>query len=118
MMATTATEFIAKLSRKRKNAVRRRAEELVAEEMTLRQLRKARKRSQVKLAKQLGVKQAAVSKLERRADMYVSTLRGLVEAMGGTLEIVARFPDHRAVKIAQFESLDVNQPSRRSTTSR
>ena len=48
-----------------------------------------------------GRSEASVSKLERRADMYISTLRGFVEAMGGELEIVARFPDGD-VRIDQF----------------
>ena len=112
-MAVKATDYIAKLPKKRRDAIRSRADKLVANEMTLRQLRKARKRSQVKLAKQLGIKQAAVSKMERRTDMYVSTLRNLVEAMGGTLEIVARFPDQPVVKIAQFEALDADESSKR-----
>jgi len=52
----------------------------------------------------LGSQQALVSKLERRADMYVSSLRTYVEALGGELEIVARFPD-AAVRITQFEEI-------------
>ncbi len=57
----------------------------------------------------LHINQSAVSKLERRTDMYLSTLRSYIEAMGGELEIIARFPD-RAVRITQFEALD---PERR-----
>ncbi len=78
------------------------------EEATLRQVREARERSQEEVAKKLHIKQAAVSKLERRTDMYLSTLRGFIEAMGGKLEIVARFPN-RAVRITQFEMLDPEQ---------
>jgi predicted transcriptional regulator len=66
--------------------------ELIAEEATLRQLRVARERSQEEIAIKLHIKQAAVSKLERRTDMYLSTLRSYIEAMGGQLEIIARFP--------------------------
>ncbi len=58
----------------------------------------------VHLAKILGVNQAAVSKLERRADMYVSTLQSFVEAMGGELKITARFPEG-SVEINQFEDV-------------
>ena len=65
------------------------------------------------MARTLGVKQAAVSKLERRTDMYVSTLRGLIEAMGGTLEIVARFPGRPPVRISQFEALEGEESPRR-----
>lgn len=62
-------------------------------EMTLEELRKARDVSQVKLASTLAVGQPAVAKLEKRADIHLSSLRGYVEALGGTLEITARFPD-------------------------
>jgi hypothetical protein len=61
-------------------------------------------RPRVHLAKILGVNQAAVSKLERRAYMYVSTLQSFVKAMGGELKITARFPE-RTVEINQFEDV-------------
>lgn len=70
-------------------------------EMPLHELRQARALSQVKLAETLHVNQAAVSKIERRTDMYVSTLRGYIRAMGGDLEIIARFPEGD-VTIANF----------------
>lgn len=58
--------------------------------------------TQEQLAHTLGVKQAAVSKMDRRIDMYVSTLRNIISAMGRRLEIRAVFPNHGAVEIAQF----------------
>ena len=70
-------------------------------EMALDELREAREMTQVHLAKMLGVNQAAVSKLERRTDMYVSTLQDFVKAMGGELKITARFPEG-TVEINQF----------------
>lgn len=70
--------------------------------MALDELRHAREMTQVHLAKILGVNQAAISKLERRADMYVSTLQDFVRAMGGELKITARFPEG-TVEISQFE---------------
>ncbi len=108
-MAIRLDDFVARLPKKEQRAIRKRTAELIAEEATLRQLREARERSQVEVAKQLHIKQAAVSKLERRTDMYLSTLRGFIEAMGGKLEIVAHFPD-QSVRITQFEMLD---PERR-----
>ncbi len=75
-----------------------------AEEMALDELREARQMTQEHLAKILCVKQAAVSKMERRADMYVSTLQDFVRAMGGTLRIEAVFPEGR-VEISQFRQL-------------
>ena len=81
---------------------------LVAE-MPLHELRQARKLSQETLAGILGKGQASVSKLERRTDMYVSTLRGVIAAMGGELDIVARFPDG-SVRINQFGDLANDRP--------
>jgi DNA-binding transcriptional regulator YiaG len=73
-------------------------------EMALDELREAREMTQVHLAKVLRVNQAAVSKLERRTDMYVSTLQDFVKAMGGELKITARFPEG-TVEINQFEAV-------------
>ena len=69
--------------------------------MALDELRQARELTQVHLSKILGVNQAAVSKLERRADMYVSTLQDFVKALGGELKITAKFPEG-TVEITQF----------------
>jgi hypothetical protein len=92
----------------KQQAIKKRTAQLIAEETTLRQLREARERSQVELGEKLHIKQAAVSKLERRTDMYLSTLRSYIEAMGGKLEVIARFPN-QVVRITQFESLDPEQ---------
>ena len=62
-------------------------------EMQLQELRKARHVTQVEVARSMRVEQASVSKLERREDMYVSTLREYVKALGGELKLVASFPD-------------------------
>ncbi|MDR2587950.1 MAG: helix-turn-helix domain-containing protein [Spirochaetales bacterium] len=73
-------------------------------EMPLNELRSARGLSQKMLAEALHVQQPAIAKLERRADMYISTLRSHIEAMGGSLEILAHFPDG-TVKIANFSQV-------------
>jgi transcriptional regulator with XRE-family HTH domain len=89
-------------------AAQQRAKEktcMMLEAMPLQELRQARALSQDEIAKALGIKQAAVSKLERRTDMYLSTLRKFVKAMGGRLEIVAHFPEGD-ISVEQFESLD------------
>jgi len=75
------------------------------QEMPLQELRQARKMSQEQLAKNLDTKQSNVSRIEKRTDMYISTLRSVIKAMGGDLEIVARFPDGD-VRINQFEELE------------
>lgn len=73
-------------------------------EMDLAELRRAMKLSQEEIGQTLQINQGSVAKLEKRTDMYVSTLRRFIEAMGGELDIVARFPDH-AVKIKRFSDL-------------
>jgi DNA-binding XRE family transcriptional regulator len=72
--------------------------------MTLHQLREARSLTQVNLAKVLQINQGAVSKMEKRADMYVSTLRNFIQAMGGQLQVKAIFPEGE-VQIDQFENV-------------
>jgi predicted transcriptional regulator len=74
------------------------------EEMDLAEVRRALKLSQEEIGQTLHVGQGSVAKIEKRADMYVSTLRRFIEAMGGELEIVARFADH-SVKIKNFSDL-------------
>jgi len=74
-------------------------------EMPLQELRQAHHMSQERLAELLDTKQANVSRIERRTDMYISTLRSYIEAMGGELDIVARFPDGE-VHINQFEDIN------------
>ena len=77
-------------------------------ELPLAELRMARHFSQEQLAAELSVKQPAVAKIEKKADMYISTLRRFIEAMGGQLEIRAHFPEGD-VRINQFEDLDDKQ---------
>jgi hypothetical protein len=74
------------------------------EEMPLSELRRARELTQSTLASTMGINQGDVSKIEQRTDCYISTLRNYVSAMGGELDIVARFPDG-AVRINQFTDL-------------
>ena len=79
-------------------------------EMPLNELRQARGLSQKMLADVLHVQQPSIAKMEKRTDMYLSTLRSHIEAMGGQLEVVARFPDG-AVKISNFADLGSNASS-------
>lgn len=91
-----------------RRAANARATEDMLQQMALHELRQAREKSQEELAALLAVGQPAVAKMERRADMYVSNLRRYVEALGGTLEITARFPDAE-VKIMNFADLDIDR---------
>jgi transcriptional regulator with XRE-family HTH domain len=84
----------------RRKKVEARAATLIAEEMTLQELRQARKLTQVRIAKALGISQDGVSRLEKRSDFLLSTLRKTVEAMGGNLSLVAEFPDREPVVLS------------------
>jgi DNA-binding transcriptional regulator YiaG len=90
----------AKMPAKARSKSRARAQELI-EAMSLNELRRARRLTQGHLATAMQTSQSEVSKLEQRTDAYVSTLHSYVRALGGELDIVARFPD-RCVRISQF----------------
>lgn len=102
-MAKNFKDLQAKMSQESRPRSEAKAQQIIRE-MALDELRAARALTQEHLSKILGVKQSAISKLERRADMYVSTLRDFITAMGGTLEIRAVFPEGN-VRITQFNAL-------------
>jgi DNA-binding XRE family transcriptional regulator len=89
-----------------------RGREVIAEEIVLQHLRKARKLTQENMAKMLGMQQASVSKIERRSDMLLSTFRSYIEAMGGKLRLVVEFPDAVAEVTSLGEWDDDDTPKR------
>src|SRR5712664_332407 len=98
----------------RRKKVEARAAALIAEEMTLQELRQARKLTQVRMAKTLGITQDGVSRLEKRSDLLLSTLRKSVEAMGGNLSLVAEFPDREPAVLSGIAATEANpKPLRR-----
>jgi DNA-binding XRE family transcriptional regulator len=99
-MPTNVDEIIRKLSPVQRKTVEARTAQLIAEEMTLRELRHARKLTQVRMGKKLGITQDSVSRLEKRSDLLLSTLRKTVQAMGGNLSLVAEFPDRAPVVLS------------------
>src|SRR5712692_10364277 len=99
-MPVNVNDKIRKLSPAQRKKVETRAAEMIAEEMTLAELRRARKLTQVRVAKALGITQDSVSRLEKRSDLLLSTLRKTVKAMGGNISIVAEFPDRRPVVLS------------------
>ena len=99
-MALDIEDVIAGLDPERKRKIDERAAEFIAEELTLRELRKARKLTRARVARELGIGQDAISRLEQRSDLLLSTLRKTVEAMGGTLSLIARFPDRPPVELS------------------
>ena len=102
-MAKKFADLRAQMSPESRARAEAKAQAMLAE-MPLNELRQARGLSQKMLAEVLHVQQPAIAKIEKRTDMYISTLRSHIEAMGGELEVVARFPDG-AVKISNFSEL-------------
>ena len=108
-MASLA-ERMNKLPEARRKKVEDRAKALIAEEMSLRDLRKARKQTQVRIAQQLGINQENVSRIEKRSGLLISTLSGYVEAMGGKLSLVVEFPDRPPIALTGIATLDKETP--------
>jgi DNA-binding XRE family transcriptional regulator len=103
------------LSPARRHKILGRTPQLIGEEMTLQQLRRDLKLTQVHMAKELGISQDGISKLEKRNDLLLSTLRKTVEAMGGNLSLIAEFPDRDPVVlsgIAQAGAQTFPRPTR------
>ena len=110
-VARNLKTVISRLPAARQARIRRRGEALVAEELSLQELRKAMNLTQAELARTLGVGQHTVSRYEQRADLLLSTLQSYVGAMGGTLALVAEFPHRKAVRIRQLQDLGADQKS-------
>jgi len=92
-------------SKDRKNRIKKKTATLL-HDIDLRELRQALELTQNELADSLQIKQAAVSKIENQSDMYISTLRRFLTAMGADLKVIAEFPDHD-VEINQFNELSI-----------
>jgi DNA-binding XRE family transcriptional regulator len=114
-MPVSIRRKIRKLSAARRKKVEIRAAELMAEEMSLRELRKARKLTQARVARTLGITQDSVSRLEKRSDLLLSTLRKTVRAMGGDVRIVAEFRDRAPVVVS---GLSEGNPQRKAARRR
>jgi len=112
-MPRNVNDIINKLTRAQRRKVEARAAQLIAEEMTLQELRRARKITQQKIARSLNIGQEGVSKIERRSDLLISTLRRTVEAMGGRLSLVAEFPDRDPVVLSGIAEGEPTKPTGR-----
>jgi transcriptional regulator with XRE-family HTH domain len=112
-MSVNVRAKIEKLNAAQRKKVENRAAELIAEEMSLRDLRKARKLTQARVAKTLGITQDSVSRLEKRSDLLLSTLRKTVKAMGGDVRILAEFPDRAPVLLSELSEEDLPRKSPR-----
>ena len=101
-MSKTLDEVIESLPLELQVAAEARGRELIREEMTLQALRKQLELTQESMAERLDIRQGNISKVENRSDMLISTLRSYVEALGGSLERVARMPGRPPVTVDGF----------------
>ena len=102
------------LSPERRRKITARANEILAEEMTLREVRKAVNRTQTQVAKVLGINQDGVSRLEQRTDLLLSTLRDYVKAMGGELKLVVKLPNQKSVVLSGISGIRASRKFGRS----
>jgi DNA-binding XRE family transcriptional regulator len=102
-MVRTLKQVLDTLPTDERAEIDRRYKELVNEVESLKELRRLSARSQAKIAKKLKISQPAVSKIEKQADMYLSTLRGYIEAVGGELDVIVRLPGRKPVKVMSLE---------------
>src|ERR1700679_2637440 len=104
-MAKTLDEVIGGLPEDQQNDVAAQAARLIEEEMTLRDLRKAHEFTQKRIAEALRISQDGVSRIEKRSDFLLSTLRSYIEAMGGRLRLVVEFPDRNPVTVSGLDPI-------------
>lgn len=112
-MGRTLDEVIGGLPPDQQREIASQAARLIEAEMTLRDLRKAHELTQVRMAEALHISQDGVSRIEKRSDFMLSTLRSYVEAMGGKLRLIAEFPDREPVAIAAIKNLGPDEKPRR-----
>ena len=115
-MARTLKDKLATLDPARRESVEAEADKLHTEYLTLQELRKAKKMTQVQLGKTLGIQQATVAKYERQSDLLLSTLTSYVEAMGGSLKLMVEF--HGKAPVALEGLGDTDEPRHRRRAAR
>lgn len=107
-MGRSFTEVIGALPQEEQDAIQTQSEQLITEYMALQEIRKAMNLTQKEVAEKLHIAQDGVSRLEKRSDLMISTLRKYIEAMGGQLNIVAQLPNRPPVYISEFsKTLDL-----------
>jgi len=99
-MTVTLEQILSEMPEDRRRRIEQRAAELIAEELNLRELRRLRKLTQARLSRKLKIGQEGVSRIEKRTDLYISTLRSYVEGVGGKLTLVVELPDRPPVILA------------------
>jgi DNA-binding XRE family transcriptional regulator len=114
----TAAEILARMPAERQAKIAARAKDLIAEEMTLQDLRRAKKLTQEQMAAALHIGQDSVSRIEKRSDFLLSTLRTYVSAMGGSLDLVVRFPNRAPVILSSLGDVTQAPTPKRSVKRR
>jgi DNA-binding Xre family transcriptional regulator len=111
VMGKTLQEKLSSLPQERQDRIRQQAEQWITEELSLRDLRVARQLTQEKLAERLQMRQESVSRLEKRSDLHLSTLREVIQAMGGELRLVVEFPDRPPIVLSGFQESTPTAPA-------
>jgi transcriptional regulator with XRE-family HTH domain len=112
-MGRTLSEFISSLPEEDQRQIEEEFQRLKQEVESLRELRRATGKAQADIAAALKIKQPSVSKIEKQADMYISTLRSYVEAIGGELELTVRLPSRPPLRLLQLGDMVEAEPRRR-----
>ena len=102
----TLKEVLNQLPPERRRKIDERTDELIAEIMSLQDLRKVREQTQEHVAEMLGISQENVSRIEKRRDLLVSTLRRQIEVLGGRLSLIVKFPDRPSVELTGIADSD------------
>ena len=118
MLVKTLSDVMKGLSPERRARIEAETAREAEEVMTLREIRKAFHLSQESIAKTLDMEQESVSRIERRADLLLSTMRKYVAAMGGDLKLIAEFPGRPPIQIETFMNLEDDDADSARMTSR
>lgn len=115
-MTTSLDDIINSLPSEQRVKIDNLTEELIEEVLTLRELRKKQNLTQEDIAQLLGIKQENVSRLERRNNIHLSTLKDYIHALGGKLHLIVEFPNQEPIEIKDCEDIDVNKVSTKQKT--
>ena len=116
-MTVRLEEILNEMSEVRRAQIYKRADE-IRQEINLREMRRLRKVTQTRLSKKLKIGQEGVSRIEKRTDLYLSTLRSYVEGLGGKLSLTVEFPDRAPVILSGFGEGSETSKSRKQTAKR
>jgi len=117
-MTVSLEEILNQMPEDERAEVFRRADE-IRQEINLREMRRLRKLTQARLSKKLKIGQEGVSRIEKRTDLYLSTLRSYVEGLGGKLSLIVEFPDRAPVVLSGFgEGTEASKPGKQAAKRR